>query len=111
MPSQSATALGQLVNFGQILPILLLVVVFYLLVLRPSRARQAKQRATMAQLAPGTRIVTTSGLYGTVTAVEGDEIELEISAGVRVRFVIAAVGRVIETEPAGGASGELTSSL
>jgi len=99
------------VTLGQILPILLLVVMFYLLVLRPSRARQAKQRATMAQLAPGSRIVTTSGLLGTVTAVDGDEIELEISVGVRVRFVLAAVGRVLDPETASDASDELTSSV
>ncbi|CAB4937734.1 unannotated protein [freshwater metagenome] len=98
-------------TLGQILPILLLVVMFYLLVLRPSRARQAKQRATMAQLAPGSRIVTTSGLLGTVTAVDGDEIELEISVGVRVRFVLAAVGRVLDPETASDASDELTSSV
>ena len=98
-------------TLGQILPILLLVVMFYLLVLRPSRARQAKQRATMAQLAPGSRIVTTSGLLGTVTAVDGDEIELEISVGVRVRFVLAAVGRVLDPETASDASDELSSSV
>jgi preprotein translocase subunit YajC len=47
--------------------------------------------------------MTTAGLYGTVTEIDGDEILLEIADGVRVRYVAAAVAKVVTpgtpTEP------------
>lgn len=96
-------------QLGSLLPILLLVVLFYLLVLRPARTRQAKQRTLVASLAPGSRVMTTAGLFGRITAVEDDEVELEIADGVRVRYVAAAIAKVLD-EPAdrgtSGSSGE-----
>lgn len=83
-------------QLGPILPIVLLVGAFYLLIIRPARARQSQAAAVMSRLEVGKRIMTTAGLFGTVTAVEDDEIELEIAPGVRVRYVKAAVAKVID---------------
>ena len=88
----------------------------YLLVVRPARSRQAQQRALRAGIAPGARVMTTSGLLGRVTALDDDEVELEIADGVRVRFVAAAVGRVVaepdESEPGvQAADGDSVSAL
>jgi preprotein translocase subunit YajC len=89
-------------QLGAFLPILLLAVLFYFLVLRPARGRQAAQRAVVARLEPGARVMTTAGLFGTVTAVDGDQIELEIAPGVQVRYVAAAVATVLDPEDANG---------
>ena len=83
-------------QLGSLLPILLLVVLFYLLILRPARTRQAKQRAVLSSLAPGMRVMTTAGLFGRITAVEDDQVELEIAEGVRVRYVAAAIAQVVD---------------
>ena len=93
-------------QLGSLLPILLLVGLFYLLVLRPARTRQAKQRATVAALVPGTRVMTTAGLFGTITAVEDDQVELEIAEGVRVRYVAAAVATIVDEPVTAGTSAE-----
>jgi preprotein translocase subunit YajC len=97
------------VTYSSLLPILLLVVAFYFLVLRPARARQAAQQAIAARLEPGVEIMTTSGLYGRVIEIDGDDVLLEIADGVRVRFVAAAVGKVIVPE-AGDADPDGTSA-
>lgn len=87
-------------QFGALLPLLLLVVVFYFLILKPSRKRQQEQRATAAALAPGREVMTASGLFGTVTAVTDDRVEVEIAEGVRVSFLTGAITRVTpESEP------------
>jgi preprotein translocase subunit YajC len=91
-------------QLGSLLPILFLVVLFYLLVLRPARTRQAKQRAVLASLTPGTRVMTTAGLFGRITAVEDDQVELEIADGVRVRYVAAAIARVVDEPTDAGTS-------
>lgn len=80
-------------------PILLLVVAFYFLLIRPQKMRQKQQAAMVAALAPGAQIMTTAGMMGTIAVVAEDEISLEISPGVFVRMVPAAVARVIEPAP------------
>jgi preprotein translocase subunit YajC len=82
-------------QLGAILPIVLLGGAFWLLIIRPSRARQASARATAARLEAGARVMTTAGLFGTVVRIEGDELDLEIAPGVVVRYVAAAIAKVI----------------
>jgi preprotein translocase subunit YajC len=97
------------VELGALLPILLLVVAFYFLILRPARTRQNQANAVMRSLEVGARVMTTAGLFGTITALEDDQVELEIAPGVRVRYVKAAIAQVVEPAPGGGA-GEGTST-
>jgi len=51
--------------------------------------------------------MTTAGMMGTIAVVADDEISLEISPGVFVRMVPAAVARVIEPAPGSGSEPEL----
>lgn len=87
-------------SLGTLLPILLIGVVFYLLIMRPARNRQRKQAEMMSSLAPGTRVMTTAGVYGTLVALDDEDAEIEIAPGVVIRVVKAAIGKVIEPEPA-----------
>ena len=87
-------------GLATLLPILLIGVVFYLLIMRPARARQRKQSEMMSALAPGTAIMTTAGVYGTVVSVGDEDAEIEIAPGVVIRVVKAAIGKVIEPEAA-----------
>lgn len=62
--------------------------------------RQASQvRQMQDSLVPGARVMTTSGLHGTVTAVADDTIELEIAPGMRTTWVRAAVREVVVPGP------------
>lgn len=80
-------------------PIALLVVAFYFLLIRPQKVRQRQQAEMVSALAPGAQVMTTAGMMGTVAVVADDEISLEISPGVFVRMVPAAVAKVIEPAP------------
>jgi len=62
---------------------------------RKARAAQEIQHA----LAVGAEIMTTSGIYGQVVAVEDGTVELEIDDDVVIRIARAAVGRVITPGP------------
>jgi preprotein translocase subunit YajC len=81
------------------LDLLLLValgVAFWLLLIRPNQRRRAEQAALVASLAPGVRIMTTAGVFGTVVGIDEDRMHLEIAPGVVIEMVTAAVGRIIE---------------
>jgi preprotein translocase subunit YajC len=86
-------------SLGTLLPILLIGVVFYLLIMRPARNRQRKQAEMMSALTPGTRVMTTAGVYGTLVAIDDEDAEIEIAPGVVIRVVKAAIGKVIQPEP------------
>jgi preprotein translocase subunit YajC len=53
----------------QLLPILLIIGVFYVLLIRPQQKRQRELQETISQLKAGDRIVTTGGVIGTITTV------------------------------------------
>lgn len=72
---------------------------FFFLIIRPQRKRQAAQKAMQKALAPGAEIMTSAGIFGTVAAVSDDQISVEISPGVFLRLLPAAVSRVIEEAP------------
>ena len=69
---------------------------FYFLIIRPGRQRQAAQKAMLNAIAPGTEVMTTAGIFGTIAVVTEEELSLEISPGVFMRILPAAVARVIE---------------
>lgn len=71
----------------QFAPILLLVVIFWLLIFRPQQKRAKAHAAMLAAITRGDTIVTTGGLVGKVTkAVDGEDLEVEIAQGTRVRI-------------------------
>ena len=53
----------------QLLPILLIIGVFYVLLIRPQQKRQRELQETIAQLKAGDRIVTNGGIIGVITNV------------------------------------------
>jgi len=95
-----------------ILPLILLVVVFYFLLIRPQRKRQQEAIKMQNSLTPGTRVMTTTGLFATVVAVDNEDVILEVAPGIETRWVKAAIGRVVTPgdapadEPVADGSGE-----
>ena len=72
----------------QFAPILLLVVIFWLLIFRPQQKRMKAQQAMLAAIQRGDTIVTSGGIVGKVTkAVDGEDLEVEIAQGTRVKIV------------------------
>ena len=73
----------------------LMVVAFYLLIIRPQRKRQQALQQTMNALTPGTRVMLTSGLFGTVVSLGDKQAVLEISPGVELTVLKQAIARVV----------------
>lgn len=87
-----------------LVPFIVIAVAFYFLILRPMQARKRAQASMQSGLVVGVRIMTTSGIFGTVVGVEGDLVRLEIAPGVVMEILGAAVARVIVPESAEAAS-------
>jgi preprotein translocase subunit YajC len=78
-----------------LLPLILIVVIMYFLVLRPQQQKVKQHQAMVRALRRGDTVVTNGGLVGKVTkVVDDDQIEVEISDGVRVRQMRSMVSDV-----------------
>lgn len=92
-----ATVLAQAGDGGNpitgFLPLILIVVVFWLLLIRPQQKRAKAQRELVTSLGPDDRIVTVGGLHGTITSVDEDTIRVEVSPGMVLTFAKGAVAR------------------
>jgi preprotein translocase subunit YajC len=74
-----------------LLPLALVLVIFYLLLILPAQRRQKKIAAMHQALKSGDKIVTNGGLYGVVVGVEGDSILLRVAEQVKLRVARNAV--------------------
>ncbi len=76
-------------------PILLLVVAFYFLLIRPQKNRQKKHAQMVSAVSPGTEVMTTAGIFGTVREVNDEVLNLEIAPGTVIRILPTAISKVI----------------
>ena len=83
-------------QYGQLLSLAIIVVAFYLLIIRPQQKRQKEHQALMASLAVGDRIVTIGGVYGTIQTLDDARVGVEIAPGVIVEFDRAAVAKKLD---------------
>jgi preprotein translocase subunit YajC len=83
-------------QYGQLFSLVLLVVAFYFLLIRPQVKRQKEQQQLMASLAVGDRVVTIGGMYGTIVALADDTVDLKIAEGVVVTYARSAIARKVE---------------
>ncbi len=82
---------------GSLLMLVLVMAIFYFMLVRPQRKRLAAHQALVSSLAPGDEVVTIGGVYGFVNRIgDEDEVWLEVSDGVEMRFSKQAVSRRIE---------------
>jgi len=72
-------------------PMLLIFVIFYVVLMLPMQKQRKALQQVIANLKKGDRVLTSGGLYGEVTAVEGATVMLRIADNVRVRIAKSAI--------------------
>lgn len=86
---------------AQLIPLILIVAVFWLLIVRPARKKQQAMRQLRSSVDIGDTVLLGSGMYGEITAVTDDGFHIAIAPGVVVRVHRDAV--VSREEPDAGA--------
>lgn len=84
-PNQGASPLVQFI------PFVLVLAIFYFVILLPMKRRQKKVEQFLGALKVGDKVVTTGGLYGSVTKLDEQTVQLQIAQNVRVEISRAAV--------------------
>ena len=76
----------------QLVPFVLVLGIFYFIILLPMRKKQQKVQEFLEALKVGDKVVTTGGIYGQVTKISGDVVQIQIADKVRIDVSKAAVG-------------------
>lgn len=79
------------------LPWILIFVIFYLLLIRPQQKKQKQHRTLLDSLRKGDRVVTSSGMFGTIVGINEKEniVVLKVGENVKIEFLRTSVaGRV-----------------
>jgi len=88
----SAGLLGTLIS---LLPMILIFVVFYFMLIRPQRKKEKKVQEMLNALKVGDRVNTIGGIFGTITAIKDDTLELSVGKdNVKLIFARWAIQKV-----------------
>jgi preprotein translocase subunit YajC len=101
-----ATLLMQTSGASAILgsPLVMMIIVmgiFYVMLILPQQRQRKKTQAMLAALKNGDKVVTNSGIYGTVNGIDGDTVILKIADQVKIRILRSAIAQVEAEENAG----------
>jgi preprotein translocase subunit YajC len=86
----SSALLTQVVFFAAIFAI------FYFLLIRPQQKQKRDRESMLSSVKKGDRVVTSSGLHGTVTGLGEHTVTLRVADQVKLEFDRAALGRIVE---------------
>jgi preprotein translocase subunit YajC len=78
----------------QVFPFLAIIVLFYLMIMRPQQRRAKEHQARIAAVKRGDTVVLSSGMIGKVVRVEDQEVGVEIAQNVTVKVVKSMVAEV-----------------
>jgi preprotein translocase subunit YajC len=89
-------------NAGPLIFLAAMIAVFWFLLIRPQRQRQAAHRALIEELATNDEVVTVGGMFGRVRSIADDHVMLEIAPGTEIRLAREAVTGIVrkDREPA-----------
>ncbi|MGQ2929245.1 MAG: preprotein translocase subunit YajC [Sphingopyxis sp.] len=94
--SQAAGTGGAAFPFAQLIPMVLIFVVFWFFLIRPQQVRMKDHRAKIAAVKPRDQVVTGGGIVGKVTRVDDDFADVEIAQGVKIKVVKATLSDVLQ---------------
>src|SRR5207248_8748358 len=87
---------------GLLIPLALMFGIMYLMVILPQQRQRKKTQAMLSALKTGDKVITGSGIYGTISGLDGDSVIMKISSEpqVKIRVARAAIAQVETSQDA-----------
>ena len=83
----------------QLIPFVLVLGIFYFIILLPMKRKQTKVQQFLENLKVGDRVITIGGIYGQVTRLGDQSIQLQIADKIRIEVAKASIGGYQGQEP------------
>ena len=91
-------AMGGMLEGGspllQIVPFVLILAIFYFIILLPAKKKQQKVQEFLDSLKVNDKIITTSGMYGKITRLSEQSVQIQIADKVQIEVSRAAIGGI-----------------
>ncbi len=82
----------------QYLPIVVIIIAFYFILIRPQQKRQKERNAMLKAIEVGDKVVTIGGIHGNVVEMDDQTITLRVADNTRIKFERSAVNAVREKQ-------------
>jgi preprotein translocase subunit YajC len=76
----------------QFVPLVLVVAIFYFIILLPMKRKQQKVQDFLGGLKVNDRVITTGGIYGQITKLNDQTVQLQIAEKIRIEVARASIG-------------------
>jgi len=82
----------------QMLPLLLIIPIFYLFLIRPQQKKQKEHQRMLSELKRGDRVVTSSGIIGSIWGIDekDNKIVLKVGEDTKIEFLRSAIAGKLE---------------
>jgi preprotein translocase subunit YajC len=94
--AQSANGAAQTSMLGALIPFVIIFAIFYLLIIMPARKKQKQHQSMVGALKGGERVVTAGGVFGTVTRVMDDRIEVQVDSNTKLQVTKGSISTVLD---------------
>ncbi|HSA63410.1 MAG TPA: preprotein translocase subunit YajC [Nitrospira sp.] len=81
-----------------LVPFILIFVIFYFMLILPQQKKQKQQKAMMESLKKGDKVITASGIWGTVTNLGKDTVTLQIADNTKIKMQREHIARLRSEE-------------
>jgi len=80
----------------QLVPFILIAVIFYFLLIRPQSKQMKETQKMLDALKPGDKILTRGGMIGTISSIREKEVDVEVAKNVKISFARTAISSVLK---------------
>jgi len=89
--AQNSGAQGAASGWVSFLPIILMILIFYLILIRPQQKKEKERKKMIESLQKGDRVLTAGGIYGVIDTVKDDLYVIKIASNAKVEFSKSAI--------------------
>ena len=89
---------AQISPIGAVLPLILILFVFYFLLFVPQQKKQKAHKKTLDELKEGDRIITIGGATGVISKIKDNIVTIEFKDGAKIEFIKNAISQVIKPQ-------------
>ena len=97
-PAAAPAGAPQQSGFGMMIPMLLILAIFYFMMIRPQQRKEKERRKMIEELRAGAKIVFAGGLMGTIQEATGQTFKVEIAPGTVIEIARSSVSGVVPPE-------------
>jgi preprotein translocase subunit YajC len=72
-----------------------IIFIFYFMIYRPQRKRQKEREALIGGMQKGDKVITSSGMHGTISAIEDNSILVQVAETTKIRFEKSAITTIL----------------